>query len=171
MAEGGAKVRLANVYILREARTPKACGICRKPTVYVLSSESAPMLDNMYICGSHTSDRALVTRLDAGKAPGPSTEDVDRVVKEWKDKQVEEVKAKHDDRASDKDNSAKDKSSAEDKAGRADQPEATAPAVPSVPIHGRFALHREFYAQRVRQLMPRKAPAPAFPTVPGGVFH
>lgn len=171
MAEGAATVRLANAYILREARTPKACGICRKPTVYVLSSESAPMLDNMYICGSHTSDRALVTRLDAGKAPGPWAEDVERVVQEWKDKQVEQVKAKHEQSASDKDKTPEEKGRAEDKAGDAGAPDAATPPAPSVPIHGRFALHREFYAQRVRQLMPRKTPAPAFPTVPGGVFH
>ena len=172
-AEGapGGTVRLANAYRLREARTPRPCFVCRKPTPYVLSSESAPAYDNAFLCRSHTTDRALVTPLDGGHAPSaaPAAPDslaaeVDKVVREYHSKQSQATDPKAD---------------APDHAAPPPPSTDAAPKPPSAdvasarvddgaglpPLHTRFALHREFFAQRVRQLTPRRVPQ--FPSVPG----
>ena len=174
MAErGSSTVRLANAYLLREARTPRACAICHKPTPYVLSSESAPMYDNMYICRSHTSDRTLVTQLDtpADRAAAharrtdvakPSQEDIERVVQEWKDKQARSASDAQDKQA-EKPAPAPEQPPAKQAAPATERAE---PAAALPPLHTRFALHREFFAQRVRLLTPRRAPQ--FPSVPSG---
>lgn len=164
-------VRLANVYILREAHTPRACAVCRRPTTYVLSSESAPMLDNMYLCLSHTTDRTVVTPLASADRSGcsasavrPSAEEVNQVIREWHAKHSSDTKSGLP--AAPAPHSEALPPRTPPTASPSGVP--LAPTVPQsgAPLHTRFALHREFFAQRVRQLTPRRVPA--FPSVPGG---
>lgn len=177
-AEGapGGTVRLANAYRLREARTPRPCFVCRKPTPFVLSSESAPAYDNAFLCRAHTTDRTLVTPLDGDAAPraAPSTApsaasgaapsaapdalaaEVDKVVREYHSKQGKAADPPADAPA----DAAAPKASSTNAA-----PESADGASALPPLHTRFALHREFFAQRVRQLTPRRVPQ--FPSVPG----
>ena len=60
--------RFSNEYILREARTPKACALCQKPSVFVLVSLSVPQWEFLYVCIKHVSDATFARRVSALQA-------------------------------------------------------------------------------------------------------
>lgn len=64
----------ANVYIHRQAGTPKSCYVCHKQTPHVLVSQSIPTLDFIYVCHAHLADRHFATKLsDPASSPSSST--------------------------------------------------------------------------------------------------
>ncbi|KAK0533236.1 hypothetical protein OC842_003020 [Tilletia horrida] len=106
--------QLGNHYIRRLAGTPKPCLICYRPSPVVLVSVALPTQDFFYCCPSHLADRHFATRIpsasasasgggagagaaqdkdkDKDKVPGRlpdkvSKEEIDKVTREWKERQ------------------------------------------------------------------------------------
>ncbi|CCF48734.1 hypothetical protein NDA11_007508 [Ustilago hordei] len=53
----------ANIYVLRQAGTPKCCYVCHKSSPHVLVSQSIPTLDFIYVCHAHLADRHFANKL------------------------------------------------------------------------------------------------------------
>ncbi|KAJ1021816.1 hypothetical protein NDA13_005428 [Ustilago tritici] len=53
----------ANIYVLRQAGTPKCCYVCHKSSPHVLISQSIPTLDFIYVCHAHLADRHFANKL------------------------------------------------------------------------------------------------------------
>ncbi|SPO31687.1 uncharacterized protein UTRI_06608_B [Ustilago trichophora] len=186
----------SNVYIHRQAGTPKACFVCHKQSPHVLVSQSIPTLDFLYVCHVHLADRHFATKLsDPGpvatttptSAAGGSAE---RLPDKVSQAEIEKIKAEYEAKLKAKE-SAKDKEKEAQKENKpfsamsvagsvfstvtstvsglastaigsipteAAQPAAVTPSPTSAetltkthPLHAKYALHREFYAARVRE--------------------
>ncbi|KAL4402039.1 hypothetical protein ACI68E_001691 [Malassezia pachydermatis] len=96
------------------------------------------MYDFFYVCLAHLTDRSFATRLD------PST-------------------PLSDEPAVQPASSSQSNATNEVQAATETLP----PKDENPPLHSRYALHREFYAKRVRQFQPARTPIPTFPAVPG----
>lgn len=192
MAAAGKPV---NVYIHRQAGTPKSCFVCHKQSPHVLVSQSIPTLDFLYVCHAHLADRHFATKLSDPASSSASTPTggagtTGRLPDKVSQEEIDKIKAEYEAKLKAKD-SAKDKDKDKDKESKpfsamsvagsvfstvtstvsglassaigsipteAPQP---APATPSPtsaeslakqhPLHAKYALHREFYAARVRE--------------------
>ena len=155
--------RIANRYILRQARTPRAFLLCRRPSPYVMVSLSVPQIDFFYVCSSHLGDRTFCTQQSTAEASRPAAqqaeaaqtgsvqetgvpkEEIDKVIKEWQSKADPAQSAQYK-RAPDEQHNAS-KSSAQHDATGAGQPVESANPIP---LHAHYSLHREFFAKRLR---------------------
>ncbi|GAC95033.1 conserved fungal protein [Pseudozyma hubeiensis SY62] len=186
-----ADAKPTNVYIHRQAGTPKSCFVCYKSSPHVLVSQSIPTLDFLYVCHAHLADRHFATKLsDPASSPSAATsgerlpdkvsqDEIAKIKAEYEAKQ----KAKEAAKDSDKDKQASKPFTAMGVAGSVfstvtstvsglassaissipgEAPASTAAATtPSPaaaetlakqhPLHAKYALHREFYAARVRE--------------------
>ena len=158
--------QLSNEYMLRMARTPNSCFVCYRPSVFVLVSLNAPQYDFMYVCLTHVEDRAFAmctkpAPLDAKSNLTTSSVDL--------------VQRPNAPPAADGDGTTYLKSSSfipatqhthqlEQTAVHTATHSSTTSKAP--PIHAHYALHREFYAKRMRMFKPRTRTIPVFPEVP-----
>lgn len=189
----------ANVYLHRQAGTPKSCFVCYKQTTHVLVSQSLPTQDFMYVCHAHLADRHFATKLSdpsgtsttATTAATTTASSGDRLPDKVSQQEIDKIKQEYeaklkqkkdkDDKDKDKDKSGESKPfSAMSVAGSvfstvtstvsglassamASIPNEAAPSAASTPtvtateqlskqhpLHATYALHREFYAARVR---------------------
>lgn len=189
-----AESKPTNVYIHRQAGTPKSCFVCYKSSPHVLVSQSIPTLDFLYVCHAHLADRHFANKLSdpastSGSAAGErlpdkvSQDEIAKIKAEYEAKQKAKESAKDKDKDADKDKQSKPLT-AMGVAGSvfstvtstvsglassaissipseaAAQPTATTPSPAAAaaetlakqhPLHAKYALHREFYAARVRE--------------------
>lgn len=190
-----ADAKPTNIYIHRQAGTPKSCFVCYKSSPHVLVSQSIPTLDFLYVCHAHLADRHFATKLsDPASSPSAGTagerppdkvsqDEIAKIKAEYEAKQKAKEGAKDSDKDSDKDKKASKPFTAMGVAGSVfstvtstvsglassaissipgEAPASTAAATtPSPaaaetlakqhPLHAKYALHREFYAARVRE--------------------
>ncbi|SPO31478.1 uncharacterized protein UTRI_06608 [Ustilago trichophora] len=188
----------SNVYIHRQAGTPKACFVCHKQSPHVLVSQSIPTLDFLYVCHAHLADRHFANKLSDPSSTAATTAAAGAAGERLPDKvsqaEIDKIKAEYETKLKAKE-SAKDKEKDKDKdkdkeskpfsamsvAGsvfstvtstvsglastaissiptEAAHPAAVTPSPTSAetlakthPLHAKYALHREFYAARVRE--------------------
>ncbi|KIS65783.1 uncharacterized protein UMAG_06163 [Mycosarcoma maydis] len=179
----------SNVYIHRQAGTPKSCFVCYKSSPHVLVSQSIPTLDFLYVCHAHLADRHFATKLcDPASAPGSTTaerlpdkvsqDEIAKIKAEYEAKQ----KAKESAKAKEEDANKESKplsamgmagsvfstvtstvsglassaissipaEAAASTAATASNAAAAETLAKQHPLHAKYALHREFYAARVR---------------------
>ena len=158
--------RLSNEYMLRMARTPNSCFVCYRPSVFVLVSLNVPQYDFMYVCLSHVDDRAFATCIK----PAPLDAKSNLTTSSLNPTQTPNVPP-----AAEGDGTAYPKSSSllpatqhtyhlEQTANHTATHTSTTSKEP--PIHAHYALHREFYAKRMRMFQPKTRTVPVFPEVP-----
>ena len=143
----------SNEYILRVARTPRTCMVCGRASPLVLVSATQPEIDFFYICAAHLGDRGFASEL-ARPAAEPA--------------------AGHDTPAPAEKRAAEPAGAPETQVHTPTSAPTSSPAslpplpAGSPPLHTRFALHREFYAQRCRRqaAVDAQRRAPQFPAVP-----
>ncbi|KAL7422101.1 hypothetical protein Q5752_002744 [Cryptotrichosporon argae] len=181
---------LQNIYFERKVGTARACYVCSRPTDTVLATAGAA--DFVYTCDRHLADPA--TQIPT---PGPSAEDVRKVVADYhvrEARKAEAAKAGKDGAGKDKEgkegkddkDECKDKDKGKD--GPASNPSAptsspsqrqaqASPApTPTPPTHRKFALHRQLFESRKAELRRREQAAKAremsrgLPQVPRGNF-
>ncbi|KAG6903322.1 hypothetical protein C0995_013075 [Termitomyces sp. Mi166 len=139
-----------NVYYKRTAATAKACYVCYKPTTTVLATINTT--DFLYTCAVHLTDQGFATILG-----GSTDEEIAKVKEEWEEKQKRKGEEKE----------GKEKGEEEDKEDRNDKKSL-------LPVHERYALHRDFFAMREREHRKRRqaaqtrALAPLLPGAPRG---
>ncbi|SJX66460.1 uncharacterized protein SRS1_11274 [Sporisorium reilianum f. sp. reilianum] len=177
-----------NVYIHRQAGTPKSCFVCYKSSAHVLVSQSIPTLDFLYVCHAHLADRHFAAKLSdpasaasagEGLPDKVSQDEIDKIKAEYEAKQ----KAKEGAKDKDKDKESKPLtamsvagsvfstvtstvsglassaiSSIPTEAAATTSAATTATSATAAdtlakqhPLHAKYALHREFYAARVRE--------------------
>ncbi|KAJ9476184.1 hypothetical protein PHBOTO_006300 [Pseudozyma hubeiensis] len=190
-----ADAKPTNIYIHRQAGTPRSCFVCYKSSPHVLVSQSIPTLDFLYVCHAHLADRHFASKLsDPASSPSAVTagerlpdkvsqDEIAKIKAEYEAKQKAKEGAKDSDKDSDKDKQASKPFTAMGVAGSVfstvtstvsglassaissipgEAPASTAAATtPSPaaaetlakqhPLHAKYALHREFYAARVRE--------------------
>lgn len=137
--------RVSNSYVLRQARTPKGCFVCHRPATFVLASTSMPTIDFFYTCASHTRDATFCTPLAGGGPPGFE--------------------------GGQEDGARTEPAARQDTAPAAAPRTETEAATRDPQLHRQFALHREFFAQRLRYVRgidtQRRASTLKLPGVPG----
>ncbi|EST06765.1 VPS4-associated protein 1 [Kalmanozyma brasiliensis GHG001] len=176
----------ANVYIHRQAGTPKSCFVCHKASPHVLVSQSIPTLDFLYVCHAHLADRHFANKLS--DPASSSSAQVEKLPDKVSQDEIAKIKAEYEAKLKAKETS-KDKD-AEKKpftamgvagsvfstvtstvsglassaissiptetaqttaATTAPSPTAAESLAKQHPLHAKYALHREFYAARVRE--------------------
>ena len=175
--------------------TARACFVCAKPTTACLATTNA--IDFLYTCEAHLSDAGFATELvdpasaaSASKPPAVSKEEIARVKAEWEAKEARK-KTKESGKGA---GAGKDESAGggegEKEPGEGGKNGAKSPS-PSPPVpggvsssssssptqtHGRYSLHRDFYAMRQaehrrrRQTKQMQELAPRLPGAPHGSF-
>lgn len=179
----------ANVYIHRQAGTPKSCFVCHKASPHVLVSQSIPTLDFLYVCHAHLADRHFATKLSDPTSSSSSTSTPgERLPDKVSQDEIAKIKAEYEAKLKAKE-TAKDKDADKSKpltamgvagsvfstvtstvsglassamssipteaaqttATTAPSPTAAESLAKQHPLHAKYALHREFYAARVRE--------------------
>ncbi|EPQ25638.1 uncharacterized protein PFL1_06775 [Pseudozyma flocculosa PF-1] len=200
-----AEAKPSNLYIHRQAGTPRSCFICYKQTPHVLVSSTVPSLDFFYVCLAHLGDTHFAKRVSTPAAPPSvastsvqpdaatvSQADIDRVKKEYDERQRKLKEKKEFDAAAAQESDKKGNkpssmtssifstlssavssvasaatsaatsspSSPASTAGAAATPAGPTSPTPTTnqsPLHSKYALHREFYSQRLRDWNNRQA--------------
>lgn len=176
-----------NIYIHRQAGTPKSCFVCHKASPHVLVSQSIPTIDFLYVCHAHLADRHFATKLSDPASPSTSGERLpDKVGQD----EIAKIKAEYEAKLKAKE--SKDKDGEKDKSSKpltamgvagsvfstvtstvsglassaigsipTEAAQVTTTHAPGTtaaeslakqhPLHAKYALHREFYAARVRE--------------------
>lgn len=187
-----------NVYIHRQAGTPKSCFVCYKSSPHVLVSQSIPALDFLYVCHAHLADRHFATKLSdpasttaSASSSGErlpdkvSQDEIAKIKAEYEAKQKAKEGAKEKDKDKDKESkpltamsvagtvfstvtstvtglassaissiptdSAQTTSSTTAPTSTTTTAAAADTLAKQHPLHAKYALHREFYAARVRE--------------------
>ncbi|PWN50542.1 hypothetical protein IE53DRAFT_387143 [Violaceomyces palustris] len=90
-----------NVYIHRQAATPKPCMVCFKLSPHVLVSQTIPEMDFFYICPSHLGDSHFAKRVDVATPPTSTRlpekvgkEEIERIKLEWERRKAEKESTK-----------------------------------------------------------------------------
>lgn len=138
--------------------------------------------DFIYSCESHLSDKGFATKVEAGvgSKSNVSQDEIDRVKRDWEEKQAAKRENEKNKVAKDKEkDKEKDKDKKEDKASVTQEPTKTPPPStpePATPTHAKYVLHRDIFAMRLaehrraRQAKAAKELAPRLPGAPlGGV--
>lgn len=146
---------MENDYTLRlvAEAAAKACYICYRPSAHVLIDKSNS--DFFYICKSHLTDKGFATRVDPPVDTAKLEEEarkkklaaeVDKVTKEWKEKQD----SKGDKEKDDKDDAEKVKEMILKDKNLPKEPSDTEEETPE-PESRKYTLHPAIYSQRVRK--------------------
>ncbi|TXT08779.1 hypothetical protein VHUM_02907 [Vanrija humicola] len=178
---------IQNIYYERKTATARGCYICHRPTQTVLATLRSE--DYLYTCPGHLGDSATAL---ASPAPGPTAEDIRKVVAEYGVREARKAEKKAE-AEKDKDKDAdKDKKSAFSLGGIAsggaeevkDESKPASPAPPitanipssTAPTHNKYALHRSIFEARRADLIRKQQAARAkevskgLPQVPRGAF-
>ncbi len=179
-----------NVYIHRQAGTPRSCFVCHKASPHVLVSQSIPTLDFLYVCHAHLADRHFATKLSDPATTSTAATPGERLPDKVSQDEIAKIKAEYEakqkaketqDKDADKDKQSKPLtamrvagsvfstvtstvsglassaiSSIPTEAAQSTATTATGPTAAETlakqhPIHAKYALHREFFAARVRE--------------------
>ncbi|KAL1406114.1 hypothetical protein Q8F55_007797 [Vanrija albida] len=177
---------IQNIYYERKTATARACYICHRPTQTVLATLKAE--DYLYTCDGHLGDVGFATAL-ASPAPGPSADDIRKVVAEYGAREARKAEKKDgEDKDKDKDKAsafslggiasgiaggvgavASGVGSAVGLTGGDEKDEAKAPTPPitanipssSAPSHKKYALHRSIFEARRADLIRKQQTARA----------
>ncbi|CAK9787383.1 DUF1742-domain-containing protein [Cutaneotrichosporon oleaginosum] len=183
---------LQNVYYERKVGTSRPCYVCRRPTTTVLATLKTE--DFLYTCEGHLSDVATPI---ATPPPGPSADDVRKIVEEYRARETRRNDAKEE-KKDDKDDEKKKESggllsylpslpgfgqeekkdSSSPKSPRSPAPVSpvNVPSSPAPPAHRKFALHRAIFSNRQAELARKEQAARAkevsknMPQAPRGSF-
>ncbi|KAK7060272.1 hypothetical protein VNI00_001037 [Paramarasmius palmivorus] len=174
-----------NLYYKRTAGTPKACYVCFKPTTTVLATINT--VDFIYTCPAHLNDPGFATQVgeasdaaSGARKMGLSAEEIEKVKKEWEEKQkAKKDKEKEKEKEKTDNDKEKEEKKDDDKKSKETTPKSPPISPPSTspspgPTHQRYTLHRDFFAMRLaehrkrRQATQAKELAPRLPGAPRG---
>ncbi|KAG7097222.1 hypothetical protein E1B28_004593 [Marasmius oreades] len=165
-----------NLYYKRLAGTPRACYVCDKPTTTVLATINT--VDFIYTCPTHLADRNFASRIvdSAPAKPKASDEEIQKVKREWEEKQKKKQEKEKEKEEAEKDQKTDEKDDKKESKVKPPSPASAPASTPPSTTHERYSLHRDFFSMRLaehrkkRQTVQAKELGPRLPGAPTGTI-